>query len=584
MKRRKFIKGRQKTVRRPTLADSPGGKQLTALRKRFAKALVSEMAIGDPLANSISGWVPLVKIDPEKREVWGIASTSKLDSQGEVVEWEATKKAIEEYSQWRNLREMHQPKAVGTVPVLKLNESNQQLMICGKVVDDDAWKKVKEGVYKGFSLGGQATTKVKEFEAAEGKVISKVKAYNLNEISLVDRPANPECVFTVIKRDSRPKDHLAREVQSIQKRADDLSVRVLDDTELRKLTDSEFALVRKFKKGGRAQIQRFLPIPDAAHAISVLNQLKILKFSQKEKSIIHERVRRRLGSLHKAELCPYCSTRASDMLKRGGENETMSLSKRSLARAISTFNRLGSILEAEGVLEPYDEDVEGEGTIEPEIEYVEQEDRRTADTKEDFEDGMDEFKGPESEGYDDIDAMLAELEGEETWEGDVGFEPTLTEDDERTNLFNSEEEAKDQKEIEGLLGELEEELEALELEGEEDEDEDEGASVPTMKLLKSLTREVAGLKRDIAKSRKPIPRREQTRDAVEKVARPYGGDTGIDENLAKAMKALDGDKQRALDLRKSVASGHALTSEEEAFCQNVADRCIKAKALGVSQG
>ena len=53
------------------------------------------------------------------------------------------------------------------------------------VVDPIAVAKVKNQVYRGFSIGGRVTQR----EAGNSKVITGLV---LNEISLVDRPANPE--------------------------------------------------------------------------------------------------------------------------------------------------------------------------------------------------------------------------------------------------------------------------------------------------------------------------------------------------------------------------------------------------------
>jgi hypothetical protein len=67
-------------------------------------------------------------------------------------------------------------------------------------VDDDAWKKVKEEVYAGFSIGGRKTSTQD----------NTVTALQLTEISLVDRPANPECVIELAKvaarEDTSPKE------------------------------------------------------------------------------------------------------------------------------------------------------------------------------------------------------------------------------------------------------------------------------------------------------------------------------------------------------------------------------------------
>jgi hypothetical protein len=132
-------------------------------------------------------FIPLTKFDDEQRMVYGYASTEALDSQGEKVTKAAIEAALPEYMRFANIREMHQLSAVGVAKEVELDEKG--LYVCAKVVDDLAWKKVKEKVYKGFSVGG------KKLEKADG-LVTKVR---LSEISLVDRPANPECRFDLWK-------------------------------------------------------------------------------------------------------------------------------------------------------------------------------------------------------------------------------------------------------------------------------------------------------------------------------------------------------------------------------------------------
>lgn len=133
-------------------------------------------------------YAEIQKYDEDQRLVYGYASTEALDQQGEVVKLDAIKDALDDYMKFANLREMHQPSAVGTTEFAKVDDKG--VWICGKVVDDTAWTKVKEGVYKGFSIGGRALIK-------SGGTISKMR---LMEISLVDRPANPECMIEMFKR------------------------------------------------------------------------------------------------------------------------------------------------------------------------------------------------------------------------------------------------------------------------------------------------------------------------------------------------------------------------------------------------
>ena len=56
---------------------------------------------------------PIAKVDAEQRMVWGYASTEALDEQGEIVRREALEAALGTYMRFANIREMHQPSAVG---------------------------------------------------------------------------------------------------------------------------------------------------------------------------------------------------------------------------------------------------------------------------------------------------------------------------------------------------------------------------------------------------------------------------------------------------------------------------------------
>jgi hypothetical protein len=140
--------------------------------------------------SNINFFADITKFDEEERMVYGYASTETLDSQGDIVKSEAIEKAMVDYMKYANIREMHQSSAVGVTKEMSI-ENDGRTFIAAKVVDDSAWKKVKEGVYKGFSIGGKCITKV-------GNSITEML---LTEISLVDRPANPEALITVYKRD-----------------------------------------------------------------------------------------------------------------------------------------------------------------------------------------------------------------------------------------------------------------------------------------------------------------------------------------------------------------------------------------------
>lgn len=147
--------------------------------------------------NKLKLFVPLSKSEDQDDGsvmVYGYASTETLDHQGEIVKSDAVKNALSGYMEFANIREMHQPSAVGVTKSADMDDVG--LYIAAKIVDPVAVMKVKEGVYKGFSIGGKATERV-------GKTIT---AMRMSEISLVDRPANPDALIEVWKMDGEPGD------------------------------------------------------------------------------------------------------------------------------------------------------------------------------------------------------------------------------------------------------------------------------------------------------------------------------------------------------------------------------------------
>lgn len=156
-----------------------------------------------PNATALNLYVELSKVDDEKRLVYGYASTEKLDSQKERVAKDAIEKALPEYMRFANIREMHQPSAVGVAQEAIMDDKG--LYLVAKVVDDAAWLKVKEGVYKGFSIGGRRLSKT-------GDIVTGLE---LTEISLVDRPANPEAVIELWKCDMPTEKTVVAEAEVV---------------------------------------------------------------------------------------------------------------------------------------------------------------------------------------------------------------------------------------------------------------------------------------------------------------------------------------------------------------------------------
>jgi Caudovirus prohead serine protease len=140
-------------------------------------------------------YAPIEKVeesDDGTIKVWGYASTGTEDEDGETILPEAIKAALPDYLKWGAVREMHQPKAVGTAIEADVQDDGRT-WFGAHVVDPVAVKKVQNKVLKGFSVGGRITGR----DEVEKTTITGIK---LIEVSLVDRPANPECEILITKR------------------------------------------------------------------------------------------------------------------------------------------------------------------------------------------------------------------------------------------------------------------------------------------------------------------------------------------------------------------------------------------------
>jgi hypothetical protein len=142
--------------------------------------------------------MPFSKVDKERRTVSGFATLDNVDKQDDIVTTEASIKAFKKFR--GNIREMHQPSAVGKMVSFKEDkyyDSDSEKMYNGVVVSayiskgaQDAWEKVLDGTYTGFSIGGRMNTWDDGYDEKMDKQIRIIKDYDLVELSLVDSPAN----------------------------------------------------------------------------------------------------------------------------------------------------------------------------------------------------------------------------------------------------------------------------------------------------------------------------------------------------------------------------------------------------------
>jgi hypothetical protein len=158
--------------------------------------------------NVINLSVPFTKVNREKRTVSGFATLDNLDQTGDVVTQEASMKAFESFR--GNLREMHQPMAVGKVASFRPEtyyDPKTKEFYNGVYVDayiskgaQDTWEKVLDGTLTGFSIGGKIIDSDTEVNKSTGQSVRFIKDYSLVELSIVDSPANELCNILSIEK------------------------------------------------------------------------------------------------------------------------------------------------------------------------------------------------------------------------------------------------------------------------------------------------------------------------------------------------------------------------------------------------
>ena len=109
-------------------------------------------------------FLPITKVDADRRLVYGLATAEVADRAGEICDYASTKPYYEAWSAAMNaasggkslgaLRAMHGRVAAGKITDIAFDDEGKRILVAAKIVDDEEWRKVEEGVYTGFSQGG----------------------------------------------------------------------------------------------------------------------------------------------------------------------------------------------------------------------------------------------------------------------------------------------------------------------------------------------------------------------------------------------------------------------------------------------
>jgi hypothetical protein len=152
-------------------------------------------------------FIPLRKADAAQRLVYGYATAESPDRAGEICDYASTKPHYQAWSKTfvkatggkslGNVRAMHGAVAAGKIASIRFNDEDKRIEIAAKIIDDDEWRKVEEGVYTGFSQGGAY---LKRWPDPDNPDLIRYTA-KPSEISLVDLPCLPEASFELVKAD-----------------------------------------------------------------------------------------------------------------------------------------------------------------------------------------------------------------------------------------------------------------------------------------------------------------------------------------------------------------------------------------------
>jgi phage head maturation protease len=145
------------------------------------------------------------KTDDEKRQVWGFATLEEPDRQGDIVDYNGS---VDAFKRWAgNIREQHDPKkAIGKAVEITPDPMRKGIWLgayISKSPDGEGtWTKIKEGILNGFSIKGNINDSAPEFrkdDKGNQKRYNRIKAYDLDETSVVDVPACPSASFALVK-------------------------------------------------------------------------------------------------------------------------------------------------------------------------------------------------------------------------------------------------------------------------------------------------------------------------------------------------------------------------------------------------
>jgi len=191
-------------------------------------------------------FIPILKVDAANREVHGVMAEERKDKSGETFDYESSKPYVKAWSEEKaqstkaagqeisfgNVRGQHGKTAAGKLVSITFDDANKRIAVIAKIVDNNEWEKVEQGIYTGFSIGGDYVRRWPE----GGSIRYTAKP---REVSIVDDPCMYGAKFTMVKLNgisveksfapaaplsgaSESMTRLSRQVEELAKNVDDM--------------------------------------------------------------------------------------------------------------------------------------------------------------------------------------------------------------------------------------------------------------------------------------------------------------------------------------------------------------------------
>lgn len=148
------------------------------------------------------------------RLIAGWASVEVVDRQGQIVPIDELNKALLRYSiRGAPLNYGHKNHQVGRVInwyIMKHPKTGKWgvyiigYIFSGEKIYDVVWEAIKDGTLTGFSIAGIANRK--EYDIVDGRSVEVLRDITITEISVVEKPANPEALIEEINKFAKSGD------------------------------------------------------------------------------------------------------------------------------------------------------------------------------------------------------------------------------------------------------------------------------------------------------------------------------------------------------------------------------------------